>query len=84
MGGDVKLRVLCWQEWHELVGVEEVRWHVSGSDLHVFILKAINQGKMLLLDLYLQSIKSQNLMQVIINENRHIEVSINKSTEYWG
>jgi len=49
--------------------VEQVRWHVSGSDLHVFVLKTINEGEMLLLDLYLQSIKSRNLMQVIKKEN---------------
>jgi hypothetical protein len=49
--------------------MREVRWRVCGSDLHMCLLKVINQSKVLLLDLYLQSIKSQYRMQVIMKQN---------------
>jgi hypothetical protein len=44
--------------------MREVRWRVCGSDLHMCLLKEINHGKVLVLDLYLQFIKIQYLMQV--------------------
>jgi hypothetical protein len=42
---------------------------VFGSDLHEFIVKAINQGKVLVVGLYLESTKMQNLIQVIMKKN---------------
>jgi hypothetical protein len=41
---------------------------VWNSFAYVFILKAINRGKVLILDLYLHSIKIQNLMQANMKE----------------
>jgi hypothetical protein len=46
-----------------------VKWRVCGSDLRMCLLKELNQGKVLLLDLYLQSIKSQYLLQVNMKQN---------------
>jgi len=49
--------LLCWQEWH--APDSELRWRcVWKWFAYVFVLKAINQGKILELDLYLQSITS--------------------------
>ena len=56
MGGDVKLQVSCWQEWYESGGRIKMacvwKWFA-----YVLVVKAINQGKVLVLDLYLQSTK---------------------------
>jgi len=49
--------LFCWQQWH--VAESELRWHCMWNWFaYVFVLKAINQGKILELRPILQSITS--------------------------
>jgi hypothetical protein len=64
-------------EFFMLAGVEvvgEVRWRACDVIGLCVYWRKINQGKVLVLDLYLQSTKIQSLMQVIMNDNRSVQL----------